>query len=130
MTDIRLHPELNAHMEANMRRKPSGFTLIELLVVIAIIAILIGLLLPAVQKVREAANRASCVNNLKQIATAENLYYGKNQTFTGSFDTLLPYLQGPAGMNWSDNSGFHYTLTASNPCLPSNGPCSYQFQAV
>ena len=117
-------PTASHTRETHMHRGRIAFTLIELLVVIAIIAVLIGLLLPAVQKVREAASRLKCTNHLKQIALAGHNYHDTHERFPGAVQTgprfsslfveLLPYIeQNALYQQWNfANPGTNYAGAA------------------
>ena len=77
-----------------VKQDPKGFTLVELLVVIAIIGILIGMLLPAVQQVREAARRTQCANSMRQLALAMHNFESSNSHFPPGVQSIDPDLIG------------------------------------
>ncbi len=119
---------------STFRVSRNGFTLVELLVVIAIIGILIGMLLPAVQQVREAARRTQCQNNERQIALAMFNYesslgklpYGSIGAAEGTWVVwLMPYIEKGTLANLYDQNERYYH--ANNQDVVKNGIATYRF---
>ncbi len=106
-----------------------GFTLVELLVVIAIIGILIGMLLPAIQSVREAARRASCMNNLRQMCLAVHGYESANQHFPPSFEIEHGFVLTNNNGSWSIHGRLLPFVEQSNAYDKVNLNLSWDSQA-